>query len=430
MASAFLLLYYTDVAGISAATAGTLFLAVRVLGGVTDLIAGRRADGTSTRWGRFRPYLLFGSPALLLLLVALFSIPGGLGEAATLAWAATSYALFQLAYSFVNIPYGSLGAAMTQEPDERAKLSSSRVVAASATILLVAAVVSTQISSAEDLQRSLTITTVAFAVIGFALYLWCFATAREAAGQHQPKVSLRASVNMMRHNAPLIVLCVASIFFLTGMFCVQTVGVYYARDVLGGPNLYITLTLVQTVGMIAAAGAIPRAVAALGKKRSFIVAATITSVAAVSVAAAPASAPGLAVAAFGVLGFGLGAVNTLLFALQPDTVDYGEWKSGVRAEGGSYAALSFTRKAGQGVGGAAAAYTIGLGGYVSGAATQTDAALASIRIATGVVPAIVILAAGLVMVTYPLTEQALRGMVAASAQRRALGHPLPSSVGE
>jgi len=120
------------------------------------------------------------------------------------------------------------------------------------------------------------------------------------------------------------------------------------------------------------------------------------------------------------LGFGLGVINTLIFALQPDTVDYGEWKSGVRTEGASYSILSFTRKAGQGVGGAAAAFTIGFGGYVSGAVGQSDAALTSIRIAAGAVPAVAILAASAVMFTYPLTEDALRKMVLEIAERRAL----------
>src|SRR5689334_8035817 len=128
MVSAFLLIYYTDVVGVSAAAAGTLFLVVRVWGGLTDLYAGRRVDGTSTRWGRFRPYLLVGSAPLMLLLVALFSVPNGLGAGGKIAWAYLSYALFSPAYSFVNIPYGSLAPAMTQDPGARAKLSTSRVV--------------------------------------------------------------------------------------------------------------------------------------------------------------------------------------------------------------------------------------------------------------------------------------------------------------
>jgi glucuronide carrier protein len=421
MVSAFLLIYYTDVAGISAATAGTVFLVVRVWGGFTDLFAGNRADETATRLGKFRPYLLFGSLPLLLLLIALFSIPGGLSDAGKVAWACVSYALFQLAYSFVNIPYGSLSAAMTQEPDERAKLSTGRVIAASLTILLIAVAVSPQISGSGDLQRSLTIITIVFAAVGLALYLWCFATSRETVRRASERVSVRETLDMIRRNRPLIVLCLSSLLYLTGMFSIQTVAVYYARDVLGNVNLYIVMTVVQTVGMVAAAAIVPKAVETVGKKRAYLAASVIGAAAGAGVAVAPGSVPAIGIACWGIVGIGLGVINTLIFAFQPDTVDYGEWKSGVRAEGGSYSMLSFTRKAGQGVGGAMAAYTIGLGGYVSGASSQSDAALTSIRVAAGAIPAAVMLAAAAVMLAYPLTEKALRRMVAEIAERRARG---------
>jgi glucuronide carrier protein len=419
MVSAFLLIYYTDVAGISAAAAGTLLLVVRVWGGFTDLAAGRSVDATSTRWGKFRPYLLFGPLPLLALLVAMFSIPGGLGDGGKLAWALLSYALFSLAYSFVNIPYGSLAAAMTQEPDARAKLSSSRAVSASLTILLIAVIVAPQIGGSGDLQRSLTVTTAVFAVIGLALYLWCFATSREAVQRDVAKASLRDTVGMLRHNRPLVLLCASSLLFLTGMFSLSTVAVYYARDVLGDADLYIVMTLVQTVAMVAAAALIPKAVAAVGKKRAYIISGVVAVLGAVAFALAPSSAPVIGIACYGILGLGLGAINALIFALQADTVDFGEWRSGIRAEGASYSVLSFMRKAGQGIGGAAAAYTIGFGGYVSGVATQSDAALTSIRVAAGIVPAVAVVAATAVMLAYPLTEQVFRNTVAELAERRA-----------
>jgi glucuronide carrier protein len=141
----------------------------------------------------------------------------------------------------------------------------------------------------------------------------------------------------------------------------------------------------------------------------------------IGVAVAPGSAPAIGIACFGVLGFGFGVLNTLIFAMQADTVDYGEWQSGVRAEGGSYSLLSFTRKAGQGVGGAVAAYTIGLGGYVSGATSQSDGALTSIKVAAGAVPAACILVAIAVMAAYPLTEGRFRELVRELAVRRAAG---------
>ena len=419
MVSAFVLIYYTDVAGISAAAAGTLLLLVRVLGGFTDLLAGRSVDATSTRWGKFRPYLLFGPLPLLALLVAVFSIPGSLSDGGKLAWAFVSYALFSLAYSFVNIPYGSLGAAMTQEPDARAKLSSARAVSASLTILVIAAAVSPQIAGSADLQRSLTITTVIFAGIGLALYLWCFATSREAVRREADKVAVRDTLGMIAHNRPLVLLCASSLLFLTGMFSLSTVAVFYARDVLGNADLYIVMTTVQTLAMVGAAAFIPKVVETMGKKRAYILAGAVAAASAVAFALAPGSIAAIGIVCYGILGLGLGAINALIFALQADTVEYGEWRSGVRAEGASYSVLSFMRKAGQGIGGAAAAYTIGLGGYVSGAATQSDAALTSIRIAAGVLPAVAVAAAAAVMLAYPLTEKAFRALVADLAERRA-----------
>jgi glucuronide carrier protein len=418
LVAVFLLIYYTDVAGVSASTAGTLLLVVRIWGGFTDLLAGRSVDQTDTHWGRFRPYLLFGSVPLLALLVATFSIPGGLGGTATIVWAFASYALFSLAYSFVNIPYGSLAAAMTQDPAERAKLSSTRSVSASVTILVIAAVVAPQIQGGGDLQRSLTVITAVFGAIGLGLYLWCFAASHEAARGRTQSVSARETVAMIRHNRPLVLLCASTLLFLTGMFSISAVAVFYARDVLGNADYYIVMTAFQTVAMVAAAALVPFAVATIGKKLAFVLAAAIAAVAAAGFAFAPASVPALGIVCYGVLGVGFGAINALIFALQADTVEYGEWKSGVRAEGASYAVLSFTRKAAQGVGGAAAAYTIGIGGYVSGAASQSDSAITSIRIAAGVVPAVAVAAAAVVMLAYPLTERAFRSVVAELAERR------------
>jgi glucuronide carrier protein len=225
---------------------------------------------------------------------------------------------------------------------------------------------------------------------------------------------------MIRHNKPLILLCVSCLLFLAGQFSLQTVAVYYARDVLGNANFYIVLTVVSTVCQISASLVLPKAVQTIGKKRTYLVAAVITAAAGVAVALAPASSPAIGIICYGVLGFGFGLIGSLIFALQPDTVDYGEWTSGIRAEGSSYSVLSFTRKAGQGIGGGLAAYTIGLGGYISGAATQTSSALTSIRVAFGIVPAIAALAAAAVMLAYPLTENRLRRMVEETAQRRVL----------
>jgi len=418
MTSMFLLLYYTDVVGIAATTVGTLFLVVRIFDGFADLFAGRIVDKTNTRWGRFRPYLLFAAVPLLLLNVAVFSVPD-LGASGTLVYAYVSYMLFGLAYSLVNIPYGSLATAMTQDAVERSKLATFRVLGSNLAILLLAVAVSPQIDGSDDLQRSLTITTIALVIIGTGLYLAAFLTSRERVELSTHTPTLRETFTSVRQNKALLVLCGSSVVFLVGWFSLQTVTVYYARDVLGSAGYYIVLTVVQTAGVFAAALLVPRLVPRLGKQRVYQALGAIAAVSGLAVAFAPASVPAIAIVAFACFGIGLGGVNTVSFALQSDTVEYGEWKTGSRSEGATYSIFSFTRKVGQAIGAAAASYTIGLGGYLEGAATQPDSAVAAIKTAAGLVPAAFILGAIAVMSAYPLTEERFREIVREVAQRRA-----------
>lgn len=418
LVSMFLLVYYTDVAGIAAAAAGTIFLVARVWGAFTDVFAGWMVDKTNTRWGRFRPYFLFGGLPLMLVAVATFSVPGGLSEAATLVYAYATYMLFYVAYSLVNIPYGSLASAMTQLPDERAKLSSARSLGTATAIIGLTVVVAPQINRAADLQRSLTITTLIFAVVGVVFYLLLFATSREAVERDTAPVSLRQSVGAIRHNRPLLLLCLSALFVLTGLFILQTLQVYYARDVLGNADYTIALTVLTTGAMFLVSPAIPKIVETVGKKRAYLVAGLITVVGGAGIALAPPSVLVLPLICFAVYGIGIAAVQALMWALQADTVEYGEWKSGVRTEGTNYAALSFTRKVGQGIGGALAAYGIGLGGYIARSPTQSPAALDAIRHITGWGPALFIGAGTAIMLAYPLTEERFRAIVVEVATSR------------
>ena len=418
MTSMFLLVYYTDVVGISAAAVGTMFLVVRFWDAFADIAAGRIVDRTQTRWGKFRPFLLFGSLPLLLLSVAVFSVPGGLSHDGAVVYAVVSYAILGFAYSLVNIPYGSMATAMTQRPDERAKLASFRVFGSNITILLLALIVAPQIKNSDDLQHSLTMTTLVFVAIGFALYLFTFLTAKEQVQRDVPKVSVRQTVDTLKQNRPLVMLCLSGVLFLIGMFALQTVAIYYARDVLGNANYYIVLVLVQTAGTLLAAAFVPHFVRTIGKKRAYLICGAVAVVGGVGLALSPASAPLSAFFFFFVVGVGFGGVNTLMWALEADTVEYGEWKTGIRTEGTTYALFSFTRKLGQAVGGAAAAYAIGIGGYVANSSSQPDSAVTAIKIAAGAVPAVVIVAALAIMLAYPLTEARFREIVGEVAQRR------------
>jgi glucuronide carrier protein len=144
-------------------------------------------------------------------------------------------------------------------------------VATSLVTLVIAVVVSPQVSGGGDLQSSLTITTIVFGAVGLGCYLWCFFTSRERVPRSVATASMRELIRMLKENKPLVLLCCASLLFLAGMFSLQTVAVYYARDVLGDTNLYVVLTIVSTVCMIAASLGVPKLVGSLGKKKAWLV---------------------------------------------------------------------------------------------------------------------------------------------------------------
>lgn len=420
MTSLFLLVYYTDVVGMSAAAAGTLFLVIRVWDAFADVFAGRVVDATMTRWGKFRPFFLFGAVPLMLLSVATFTVPALAEGATAVLLAYLTYGLLGLVYSLVNIPYGSLASAMTQVPEERGRLAGFRMIGTASTMILLALVVAPQLQrfqgDPDGLQQSLLVTTGLFGVVGVLLYLFLFRTATEQVPRTVAKVSLKQSLGTLRRNQPLMVLCVASLAFLCGMFALTTAQAYYARDVLQNANYIIVLTLLSSGAIFLIAPFIPRVIRTVGKKHGF---GAIGVVGGVVISLGPPSVPAVPLVGFGLVGVAVAGVNTLMWALEADTVEYGEWRTGVRTEGTTYALFSFTRKLGQAVGGAAAAYAIGIGGYVANAPAQSEAALWWITAAAGFLPAAFILVGIVLFLRYPLTEAAFAEMVEQTRARRA-----------
>jgi glucuronide carrier protein len=418
----FLLLYYTDVAGIAAAAAGTLFLAVRAWDAFADLFSGRMVDMTSTRWGKFRPFILFGSVPLLLLSMATFSVPREWSDGWRLAYAYATYALVGLAYSLVNIPYGSMAPALTQVPEERARLAAFRSMGSALTILMLAWVVAPQIrryvGDPAGFQQSLTFTTGIFVIVGFLLFFFTFLTCKEQVQREVASVTLKQSLETFKTNMPLMMLCGTALMAITGLTAFQTVGAYYARDVLLNANLFIWITLVNTGVIFLVAPLMPTVVHTIGKKNGYLVGGILGITGGLGITFAPSLVIALISAAC--MGIGVAMLNTLMWALEADTVEYGEWKTGVRTEGTTYALFSFTRKLGQAFGGAAAAFTLGLGGYIAAnAGKQTESAQWAIRVAAGSVPAVLFLIAISIMFFYPLTEKKFKAMVGEVAARRA-----------
>jgi glucuronide carrier protein len=430
MSSMFLLLYYTNVVGLEAAAIGTMFLIIRFYDAVADLVAGRAVDAKRPgRFGKFRPFILWFSLPLLLSSMAIFSANiffPDMSATQGLVYAFITYAVMGTLYSLVNIPYGSIAPAMTQVPTERAALASWRVWGSNLTILMLAFVVAPQIKryagDADGLQRSLFITTAIFVVVGMALYLFTVATVKEQVHREIAAPTLKESFGTLLHNKPLVWLCAGSLAFLTGLIVLSTLAAYYAIYVLNDAQYIAWNSVAQTVGTFLVAAFIPTIVRSVGKRNGYIILGVVGALAGVLLAYAPPSTPFFALLGFFLMGIGAGGVNTLMWALEADTVEYGEWKTHVRTEGTTYALFSFTRKMGQAVGGAAGAYALGLVAFDSKAAAegrpQAADTVDGIQFWTGALTGGFILLSVLIMLFYPLTDKVFRQIVAEIATRR------------
>lgn len=437
LGSTFLLYYYTDVAGLTAATVGTMFFVVRLWDAFADLIAGRAVDRTMTRWGKFRPFILFFAVPLLLLSVLTFRVPAGWGDATTLLYVYLTYAVLGTLYSLVNIPYGSLASAMTQSVRQRARLVAARTLGAAAGSVLISFIIAPQISAlraqkntlppevyldrAQGIFTSITLLFVLIGSIAFGLtFLWC----HERVVRAQAKVTILETFATLRHNRPLAILCGASFCYLLGYYTVTGATLYYAQYILGDPGLTLQITLLSTGVQIIVTPFVPMLIDRFGKKTLFQYCGLFTVVGGVGLFFTPDGLIWPALLFLGIKGIGFSLINTLMFALEADTVEYGEWKSGTRSEGATYAIFSFTRKLTQSIGGAATAWALALGGYVSASAAmanpeQPESALTAIKVVFGLVPAVAAVAAMVVFVLYPLTDARFREIRDESEARKA-----------
>ena len=333
-----------------------------------------------------------------------------------------------LLYSMVNIPYGSLASAMTQSVNERAKLVSWRMWGSAFAGVFLTYLIAPRISSVQkqitaaqnagdtaalaglqdQMQTIFTQTTLGFVVLGGLCFLMVFFNCREQVVRTEAKTTIKDTINTLKLNKPLQILCLSSLFYLTGVYAVGPATAYYARYILGDISWTAPITLVNAGIGLLVTPFIPFVIRRIGKKNLFQFCGLFTVVGGIALFFSPAGAAVLALIFLAIKGVGASLINVAMFGLEADTVEYGEWKNGVRTEGATYAISSFTRKVTQSFGGLAGAWLLALGGYVAGAQTQPESALVAIRAAIGLVPAAVAVIAMIIFWKYPLNDDFFR----------------------
>jgi glycoside/pentoside/hexuronide:cation symporter, GPH family len=387
----FQLSFYTDTFGISALAAGTLFLVVRVLDAVFDPLMGAIADRTRTRWGSFRPWVLWTAVPFGVLGFLTFTTPD-LSYTGKLVYAYVTYTLLMIVYSMNNLPYSALSGVMTGDIGERTSLSSYRFVFAMIAAFLIQGVAPYMLryfgDNGANEVRGYQITMGIFSVLCIVFFVITFATTKE---RIHPDPSQQSSIwrdfTDLFRNGPWVSLFLLTIFVFITLAMRGGVMKYYFDYFVAKPHLFGYFNMcglgATIVGILFSKPLAMR----FGKRNVFIAGLGLTTVITALFALIPAGAVATIFVVESVRQLCYGFTIPLLWAMMADVADFGEWTTGRRATGMIFSAVVFGLKFGLGVGGAIGGWLLDRYGYVANA-VQTQSALDGIRLTVSVYSAI------------------------------------------
>ncbi len=403
--SMFVSFYYTDVVGLAAGAIGTLFLLARVLDAFVDVAVGAAVDKTRSRLGKARPWIMWMAIPFAIAGVLLFSSPN-FGPGGALVYAYVTYLLINVIYSAINIPYGVLSSLMTQDPYQRSLLNIVRMVMAIVGVLLVSNLTMPLVNLFGGQKMGWTLAFAVFGIVGAVLFFVTSLTTRERVTPSvvDKPIPLKRGMPALFRNKYWVMVLLLNTFFYGSQAATQGINIYYTQYILGDASLVGLLTTVQMVPMLLILLMMAPLVKRFGKRNIALVGVVITAFGALIPAVDPTSLT-LVIAATIVKAIGMAPVMGTIFAFMADTVDYGEWKTGMRTEGLIFSASSFGGKAGSGLGAAMVGWLLALGGYVGGQASISASASSSIEFVFIYVPFILCILQFVVLWFYKLDRE-------------------------
>ena len=391
----YLLVFYTDVFGISAAAVGTLMAVSRVWDAINDPMMGVIVDKRKrTKDGKFRPYLKYMGIPLGIFTILTFLVIPNMPQGMKLPYSYITYIGFGMAYTAINIPYGSLASVMTNDPVQRTELSTWRNISSIFAMIPLMVLTPKLVFDASDAvsPKGFLIAAVLYVIIANIGYRLCYKMTTERiineVKEDAPKASLGETLKTLGKNKALIGLILSSLGTLTAMFLPNALNAYLFKDYFQAPGLLSLAGLLPMVGTFLAIPVTGKLVAKFGKKNIAIYSGIVSIAAYVVLVLFPTKNPMLYIALITVSGFGTALYGMIVWALVGDVIDYQEYLSGKREEGIVYATYSLSRKLVQAIVGSIGGFALAAIGYQSGAATQAPEVAESIRTIITVVPLI------------------------------------------
>lgn len=361
----YLAFFYTDVFGIPSGHVAGLFLAARIYDAFMDPIVGYFADRTQTRWGKFRPYLLFGALPLNLTLVACFFTPE-IGPTGKLIYAYITYMAHGTIFSAVGLPYSAISAVMTQDQQERAVISTYRmffaVVVALSIIILVRPVAEAYFSSP---QAGYTAAMLVIAAVSTGLLWFAYAQSEERVQVAREDYKFSQILPILFKNDALVALALA-MFLNTGVWVtINAVALYYFKYVYGDSDLFEKFFFIMLPANVLGVLVTPAITKRIGKAKGFMAGSVIVAVFYTLREYLPTNNLVIFLGVSLIATFGQMICAITQWGMLPDTVEYGHYKTGVRSEGLPFAFFSFMQKCGMAVAGGLAAWVLSEVGYVA-----------------------------------------------------------------
>ncbi|HHQ6578698.1 TPA: MFS transporter [Serratia fonticola] len=351
--SLFLLFFYTNIYGISAVQASLIFVIARVLDAVFNIFVGYFIDKTQTRHGKLRPYLLYGAVPLGILTVLCFST---FDSDYKFYYALITYTLYCLAYTAVNTPYSAMTNMLTQHEGSRASLSVYRFVLAIVGYLIVSTTADVLISQFTDQKMGYVFAVSCFSLLATFFFLACFGMTKERVKSlpDQKAPTLKEMITAVSGNLPLIHLSLFTVFFYIAYTVWMAIAIYFIKYTLGDESCTAKFFMIQSAAYVAGTVISEKIISLMGKKKMVQLGLLIGIVGLLFQYFLAGDNAYLIMTGVCLYSITLGMGFVAMWSMIADTVEYAEWKHGVRTEGAIYGFFNFITKIAMAIGGGCA----------------------------------------------------------------------------
>ncbi|MST63233.1 MFS transporter [Schaalia hyovaginalis] len=428
----FFMVFYTDVMGVDPKHVGLLFLIARLVDAFTDVGMGRLVDVLKpTKKGRFRPWILRMSvPVALASTMMYMPFVADASYGARVAYMCITYVLWgSVFYTSINIPYGSMAAVISDEPEHRASLSVFRSLGANLAFLIISAALPQFVLVDNKLDSGrMVIASIICGVLAVICYMLCYANVEERIQVPAKKKGESASFAQMLatlgKNRPLIALIVGAVCFLIGSQIAGATTAYLWKDYFRAGNLMSMAQIVSITPVFLLSLFASKLATRIGKKESIAIGLGLSAVIAIASWIFKIANPMVFIVVFFFLSVGVGLYNVLVWAVITDVLDFQDVSTGERDDGTVYAIYSWSRKLGQAVAGYIVGWAVSLVGYDAAAAKagleQSAQVLDGIYMLFLLVPGtLYALTAVIMWFWYPLSRQRVEENTAIIKSRQA-----------